>query len=158
MDIGSTNTCPTPQEGLPHRGRPFVVWLIILYAGIAGAVGLIYTPLILLGIVSVPAPQGALLLQAGIMQWVISISGGLLCLLLALSLLRMQPVAVKISVILFVVSAASFAHHFFKLDYQSLDRMHVFLGSAAFNLSVLFIIVLYVRRLAQRRVLTSGRV
>lgn len=158
MDSGPTNTRPTPHEGVPHRGRPFAVWLIIFYAGIAGAVGLIYSPLVLLGIVSVPEPQGALLLRAGIVQWIISISGGLLCVFLALSLLRMRPVSVRISVILLVVSAASFGHHFFQLDYESQDRVHVFLGSAAFNLSLLFIIVLYVRRLAQRRVLTSGPV
>jgi hypothetical protein len=72
----STNTRPTPHAGVSHGGRPFVVWLIILYAGIAGAVGLIYTPLVLLGMVSVPAPDRALLVQAGIFQWVISLAAG----------------------------------------------------------------------------------
>jgi hypothetical protein len=53
---------------------------------------------------------------------------------------------------------ASFVHHFFRLDYESQDRMPAFLGSAAFNLLLLLIVVLYVRRLVKRRVLTSGTV
>ena len=131
---------------------------MILYAGITGAAGLIYTPLVLVGMVSVPAPQRALLGQAGVMQWIISLSGGLLCVFLALSLLRMRAVAVRISAILLAVSASSFVHHFFQLDYESQDLMRAFLGGAAFNLSLLLIILIYVRRLTERGVLTSGPV
>jgi hypothetical protein len=59
-------------------------------------------------------------------------------------------------VILLTFSAASFLHHFFRLDCESQDRMHVFLGSAVFNLSLLLIIVLYVRRLKERGAVISG--
>lgn len=158
MDADSTSTRPTSHTRVSHGGRPFAVWLVILYAAIAGAVGLIYTPLVLVDMVPVLAPERALLDEAGIVQCVISLGGGLLCVLLALSLVQMRAVAVRISVILLAVSAVSFLHHFFRLDYESQNRMHVFLGSAAFNLSLLLIIVLYVRRLRKRGVLTSGPV
>jgi uncharacterized membrane protein YqhA len=71
---------------------------------------------------------------------------------------QMRAIAVRISMILLAVSAVSFVHHFFQLNYESQDRMPAFLGSAAFNLLLLLIVVLYVRRLVKRRALTSGTV
>jgi len=133
-----------------RRSRPILVWFISLGYGLIAVWSLLYTPLLLTGVIPVSEPYRSDLERLGMFQWVVSLGGALLMLAFCFALFRLRSSAVHWCEALLALSLTTTIYQFVRVGVPSGSLGHIALASTTFSVGLLVLIYLYSRRLRFR--------
>ncbi|MEE9253403.1 MAG: hypothetical protein V3U43_00565, partial [Pseudomonadales bacterium] len=120
--------------------RPVLVWFISLGYGFASLVSLVYTPLLLSGVIPVPEPYRSDLAALGSSQWFFSLGGAFLMIVFCVALFRLRATAVHWCEALIALSLATTGYQFVSVGVPTGAAGSVALVTTTFSLGLLLAI------------------